>query len=235
MAMAGAKVNVQKGTVKLKVLGEKVKLQVFQPIYPHNVIKEVFSTDLVKGNQAKRERIFGPLNPPKPLIQDLPLPVTANQELQELSYLDDDMFEDFVNSYGKNDREFVFSLLESEPDIFVAPLPAHKTEASLTYVPPDLDLDPYSSIHKPQASGNCIRRIPDMIQYVESLAQPEAEIQAPIQAVEQPVFPEVGPSREEPRGAKDTAMCKSKRWKPSSQCTLLRHMSRNFCSVNKLD
>ncbi|KAK9929185.1 hypothetical protein M0R45_026291 [Rubus argutus] len=29
-----------------------------------------------------------------------------------------------------------------------------------------------------------------MIQYVESLAQPEAEIQAPIQAVEQPVFPE---------------------------------------------
>ncbi|KAK9937960.1 hypothetical protein M0R45_014723 [Rubus argutus] len=122
MAMAGAKVNVQKGTVKLKVLGEKIKLQVFQPIYSHNVIKEVFSTDLVKGNQAKRERIFGPLNPPKPLIQDLPVPVTANQELQELSYLDDDdddMFEDFVNSYGKNDREFAFSSLESEPDIIV--------------------------------------------------------------------------------------------------------------------
>ncbi|KAK9928993.1 hypothetical protein M0R45_026104 [Rubus argutus] len=35
----------------------------------------------------------------------------------------------------------------------------------------------------------------DMIQYVESLAQPEAEIQAPIQAVEQPVFPEAGPSQ----------------------------------------
>ncbi|KAK9922393.1 hypothetical protein M0R45_030858 [Rubus argutus] len=35
----------------------------------------------------------------------------------------------------------------------------------------------------------------DMIQYVESLAQPEAELQAPIQAVEQPVFPEAGPSQ----------------------------------------
>ncbi|KAK9922611.1 hypothetical protein M0R45_031068 [Rubus argutus] len=34
-----------------------------------------------------------------------------------------------------------------------------------------------------------------MIQYVESLAQPEAELQAPIQAVEQPVFPEAGPSQ----------------------------------------
>ncbi|KAK9943589.1 hypothetical protein M0R45_009193 [Rubus argutus] len=40
MATAGAKINVQKGTVKLKVLGEKVKLQVLQPIFPLNVIKE---------------------------------------------------------------------------------------------------------------------------------------------------------------------------------------------------
>ncbi|KAK9912095.1 hypothetical protein M0R45_035970 [Rubus argutus] len=39
---------------------------------------------------------------------------------------------------------WIFLLLtESEPDIFVAPLPVHKTEASLTCVPPDLDLDPY--------------------------------------------------------------------------------------------
>ena len=36
----------------------------------------------------------------------------------------------------------------------------------------------------------------EMIQYVESLTQPEAEQQqAPIQAVEQPVFPEAGPSQ----------------------------------------
>ncbi|KAK9922433.1 hypothetical protein M0R45_030897 [Rubus argutus] len=35
----------------------------------------------------------------------------------------------------------------------------------------------------------------DMIQYVESLAQPEAELEAPIQAVEQLVFPEAGPSQ----------------------------------------
>ncbi|KAK9928647.1 hypothetical protein M0R45_025771 [Rubus argutus] len=169
MAMAGAKVNVQKGTVKLKVLGENVKLQVFQPIYPHNVINEVFSTDLVKGNQAKRERIFGPLNPPKPLIQDLPLPVTVNQELQELSYLDDDdddMFEDFVNSYGKNDKEFAFSSLESESDIIVTSLSVHKSEAPSTYVPPDLDLDPYS----PDPQTSSFRQIH---QVDESIATPQ--------------------------------------------------------------
>jgi hypothetical protein len=68
MAMAGAKINVQKGIVKLKVLGEKIKLQVLQPTFPQNVINEVFSVDLVKGNKAKSERIFGPLNPPKPCI-----------------------------------------------------------------------------------------------------------------------------------------------------------------------
>ncbi|KAK9928909.1 hypothetical protein M0R45_026026 [Rubus argutus] len=154
MAMAGAKINVQKGTVKLKVLGEKVKLQVLQPAFPHNVIKDVLSTDFVKGNQAKSERIFGPLNPPKPLDQDHSSVVAANQELQELSYWDDDdddMFEDFVNSYGKNDRDFAFSSLESEPDIIVASLPVHKIEAPSTYVPPDLNLDPYSS--DPQTSS----------------------------------------------------------------------------------
>jgi hypothetical protein len=154
MAIAGAKINVQKGTVKLKVLGEKIKMQVLQPAFPQNVIKEVLSTDLVKGNQAKSERIFGPLNPPKPLDQDHSSVVAANQELQELSYLeddDDDMFEEFVNSYVHNDMDFPASTSESEPDIFVAPLPVHKTEASLTCVPPDLDLDPYSS--DPQTSS----------------------------------------------------------------------------------
>ncbi|KAK9922650.1 hypothetical protein M0R45_031105 [Rubus argutus] len=35
----------------------------------------------------------------------------------------------------------------------------------------------------------------DMIQYVESMAQPEAEPQVQIQAVEQPVQPEAGPSQ----------------------------------------
>ncbi|KAK9929082.1 hypothetical protein M0R45_026192 [Rubus argutus] len=41
----------------------------------------------------------------------------------------------------------------------------------------------------------------EMIQYVESFAQPEPEAeqqQAPIQAVEQPVFPEAGPSQRKP-------------------------------------
>ncbi|KAK9901739.1 hypothetical protein M0R45_002011 [Rubus argutus] len=154
MAMAGAKVNVQKGTVKLKVLGEKVKLQVLQPVFPHNVIKEVFSVDLVKGNQAKGERIFGPLNPAKPLIQDHPLPMIEEHMQREPPFVeddDDDMFEDFVNSYGKNDRDFAFSSLESEPDIIVASLPVHKIEAPSTYLPPDLDLDPYSS--DPQTSS----------------------------------------------------------------------------------
>ncbi|KAK9906077.1 hypothetical protein M0R45_000054 [Rubus argutus] len=154
MATAGVKINVQKGTVCLKVLGEKVKLQVCQPCYTQEVIQEVFATDLVKGNQAKSERIFGPLNPPKPQVEDHSSVVAANQELQELSYLDDDdddMFEDFVNSYGKNDREFAFSSLESEPDIIVASLPIHKIEVPSSYVPPDLDLDPYSS--DPQTSS----------------------------------------------------------------------------------
>ncbi|KAK9922374.1 hypothetical protein M0R45_030840 [Rubus argutus] len=155
MAIAGAKINVQKGTVKLKVLGEKVKLQVLQPAFPQNVIKEVLSTDLVKGNQAKSERIFEPLNPPKPIDQDHSSVVVVNQELQELSYLDDDddddMFEEFVNSYVHNDMDFPASTSKSEPDIFVAPLPTHKTEASLACVPPVLDLDPYSS--DPQTSS----------------------------------------------------------------------------------
>ncbi|KAK9902373.1 hypothetical protein M0R45_001612 [Rubus argutus] len=154
MATAGVKINVQKGTVCLKVLGEKVKLQVCQPCYTQEVIQEVFATDLVNGNQAKSERIFGPLNPLKPQVEDHSSIVAANQELQELSYLDDDdddMFEDFVNSYGKNDREFAFSSLESEPDIIVASLPIHKIEAPSSYVPPDLDLDPYSS--DPQTSS----------------------------------------------------------------------------------
>jgi hypothetical protein len=146
MTMAGAKINVLKGTVKLKVLGEKVKLQVLQPTFPQNVIKEVFSTDLVKGNQAKRERIFGPLNPPKPLIQDPPLPVNTEHVQQEQFFVeedDDDMFEDFVNSYGKDGIDFAASTSKSELDSFSAPLPVHKTEAPSTYVPPDLDMDPH--------------------------------------------------------------------------------------------
>ncbi|KAK9922612.1 hypothetical protein M0R45_031069 [Rubus argutus] len=154
LAIAGAKINVQKGTVKLKVLGEKVKLQVLQPSFPQNIIKEVLSTDLVKGNQAKSERIFGPLNPPKPLDQDHSSVVAANQELQELSYLDDDdddMFEEFVNSYGKDDIDFATSTSESDLDSFGVPLPVHKNEAPSTYVLPNLDLDPYSS--DPQTSS----------------------------------------------------------------------------------
>jgi hypothetical protein len=96
MAMAGVKINVQKGTICLKVLGEKVKLQVFQPSYPQEVIQEVFATDLVRGVQAKSKRIFGPLNPPKPLVKEFnPLPLVAAHEQQETSSSDndDDMFD----------------------------------------------------------------------------------------------------------------------------------------------
>ena len=96
MAMAGVKINVQKGTICLKVLGEKVKLQAFQPSYPLEVIQEVFATNLVKGDQAKGERIFGPLNPLEPLVKEFnPPPLVAAHEQQELSSsdIDDDMFD----------------------------------------------------------------------------------------------------------------------------------------------
>jgi hypothetical protein len=66
MATAGVKINVLKGTVSLKVLGEKIKIQVLNHIYSPEVIKEVLAVNLVKGNSAKSGRIFGPLNPPKP-------------------------------------------------------------------------------------------------------------------------------------------------------------------------
>ena len=66
MATAGVKINVLKGTISFKVLGEKVKFEMFKPIHPPEVVEEVFSINLVKGNSAKSERIFGPLNPPKP-------------------------------------------------------------------------------------------------------------------------------------------------------------------------
>jgi hypothetical protein len=147
MAMAGAKINVLKGTVKLKVLGEKVKLQVLQPTFPLDVIKEVLSTNLVKGNQAKSERIFGHLNPPKPLVQDAPLPVIAKHMQQEQPFMeedDDDMFEDFVNSYVHDDIHFAAPISESELDSFSVPLPVHKTEApSVPCVIPELDMDPH--------------------------------------------------------------------------------------------
>ena len=96
MAMAGVKINVQKGTICLKVLGEKVKLQVFQPSYPQEVIQEVFAIDLVRGDQAKGERIFGPLNPLEPLVKEFnPPPLVAAHEQQEPSSTDsdDDMFD----------------------------------------------------------------------------------------------------------------------------------------------
>ena len=66
MATAGVKINVLKGTISFKVLGEKVKFEMFNPIHPPEVVEKVFSINLVKGNRAKSERIFGPLNPPKP-------------------------------------------------------------------------------------------------------------------------------------------------------------------------
>jgi hypothetical protein len=156
MAMAGAKINVQKGTVKLKVLGEKIKLQVLQPTFPQNVIKEVFSVDLVKGNKAKSERIFDPLNPPKPLIQDPPLPVVAEQVSQEPSFMEDDfdnddMFDEFLNPYGPDDKVFSISTSEVEPSSPIASLAPHKIEASSAGITPNLDMDPYSP--DPQTSS----------------------------------------------------------------------------------
>ncbi|XP_024171648.1 uncharacterized protein LOC112177598 [Rosa chinensis] len=62
MATAGIKINIQKGTIKMKVLGEKVLLKRLELIYPPEVVKSVISINLVKGNEAKRDRIFGPLN-----------------------------------------------------------------------------------------------------------------------------------------------------------------------------
>jgi hypothetical protein len=144
MATAGVKINVQKGTICLKVLGEKVKLQVFQPSYPQEVIQEVFATDLVRGVQAKSDRIFGPLNPLKCLDQDHPSVVVANQELQELSFSDDDdMFDKVVCPYMHDDNVSVASASESKLDGFIIPLPVHKTETSVAYAPPELDMDPY--------------------------------------------------------------------------------------------
>ncbi|PRQ35491.1 hypothetical protein RchiOBHm_Chr5g0080601 [Rosa chinensis] len=69
MATAGIKINVQKGTIKMKVLGEKVLLKSLEPIYPPEIVKSMLSINLVKGNAAKSERIFGPLNLSKPTIR----------------------------------------------------------------------------------------------------------------------------------------------------------------------
>ncbi|KAK9912558.1 hypothetical protein M0R45_036420 [Rubus argutus] len=171
MAMAGAKINVQKGTVKLKVLGEKIKLQVLQPTFPQNIIKEVFSTDLVMGNQAKSERIFGPLNPPEPLIQDHPLPVIEEQVSQEPSfkedYFDDFDDDDVANLYGVDDKVFAISISEVEPSSSIASLTPHKIETSSAGVTPNLDMDPYSSdpetssfiqVHKLKESTTTLQR-----------------------------------------------------------------------------
>ena len=41
--------------------------EMFKPVHPPEVVEEVFSVNVVKGNSAKSERIFGPLNLPKPI------------------------------------------------------------------------------------------------------------------------------------------------------------------------
>jgi hypothetical protein len=154
MAIAGAKINVQKGTVKLKVLGEKIKLQVLQPTFPQDVINNVLSKDLVKGNQAKSERIFGPLEPPKPLIQNHHLPVITEQLQPEPSSMGDyfDEFDAmFDEVYEPDDKCLVIPTSESEPDKFIASPSAHKIEVSSTCVPPNLDMDPHFTY--PQTSS----------------------------------------------------------------------------------
>ena len=154
MAIAGAKINVQKGTVKLKVLGEKIKLQVLQPTFPQNVINDVLSKDLVKGNQAKSERIFDPLNPPKPFIQDHPLPMIAEYVQQEPTCTEDyfDEFDAiFDEVYEPDDKAFANPASESKPDSSIASLSAHKTEVLSAYVPPSLDMDPHFT--DPQTSS----------------------------------------------------------------------------------
>jgi hypothetical protein len=154
MAIAGAKINVQKGTVKLKVLGEKIKLQVLQPTFPQNVINDVLSKDLVKGNQAKSERIFGPLEPPKPLIQNHHLPVITEQLQQEPSSMGDyfDEFDAiFDEVYEPDDKAFAIPASESKPDSSIASFSAHKTEVLSACVPPSLDMDPHFT--DPQTSS----------------------------------------------------------------------------------
>jgi hypothetical protein len=70
--------------------------------------------------------------------------VVANQELQELSFSDDDdMFDKVVYPYMHDDNVSVASASESKLDGFIIPLPVHKTETSVAYAPPELDMDPY--------------------------------------------------------------------------------------------
>jgi hypothetical protein len=73
MATAGVKINVRKGTIRMKVLGEKVKLQVSNPILPPKIMHQVFSIKVkCQGNSAKQERVFGALTRySTPSLQDV--------------------------------------------------------------------------------------------------------------------------------------------------------------------
>ncbi|KAK9902444.1 hypothetical protein M0R45_001683 [Rubus argutus] len=139
MAIAGAKI---------------IKLQVLQPTFPQNVINDVLSKDLVKGNQAKSEKIFGHLEPPKPLIQNHHLPVITEQLQQESSSMGD-YFDEFDAIFGEvyepDDKDFAIPASESKPDSSIASLSAHKTEVLSACVPPSLDMDPHFT--DPQTSS----------------------------------------------------------------------------------
>ncbi|KAK9942973.1 hypothetical protein M0R45_008606 [Rubus argutus] len=111
--------------------------------------------DLVKGNQAKSERIFGPLNSPEPFIQDHPLPVIEEQLSQEPSfkedYFDDFDDDDVANLYGIDDKVSTISTSEVEQRSSIPSLTPHKIETSSASITPNLDRDPYSS--DPQTSN----------------------------------------------------------------------------------
>lgn len=66
-----------------------------------------------------------------------------NHPIWKTSFDDDDMFDELANLYVHDDKSFAVSTSDTKLSSSIVPLPAHKTEVSSTYVPPDLDMDPY--------------------------------------------------------------------------------------------
>ncbi|WOI45577.1 hypothetical protein [Acidovorax sp. BLS4] len=94
----------------------------------------------------------------KPLDQDHSSVVAANQELQELSYLDDDdddMFDEVAHLYMPDDKASIVYTPEFEPESFASPLPVHKTEVSLACVRPELDMDPHFMGQQTSSPRHC--------------------------------------------------------------------------------
>ncbi|KAK9922389.1 hypothetical protein M0R45_030854 [Rubus argutus] len=71
-------------------MDEDPKLQVLQPSFPQNNHQGVLSTDLVKGKPSQKRKDIWATKSSQASRSDHSSVVAANQELQELSYLDDD-------------------------------------------------------------------------------------------------------------------------------------------------